>query len=436
MSNSEATALSISERECATDGVNQMTRNVLILGAGTVGTMVANKLRRSLKGDQWNITLVDRDEIHYYQPGFLFMPFGIYGEKDVIKARRTTIVDGVDFILADIERVDAAESCVYLADDRVLPYDYLIIASGTTPRPDETEGLNTAAYGDTIHDFYTFKGASALAKKLAAWEGGRLVVNVMEMPIKCPVAPLEFAFLADWFFSEKGMRDRVDITYVTPLPGAFTKPQATAVLGGMLKDRNIKLVPEFNVMEVDSAAQTLIAYDEESVPYDLLVTVPVNMGADFVERSGLGDELNHVEVNKETFRSTTYSNIFALGDAAALPTSKAGSVAHFSAEIFIDNFLHEIVGKEATARFDGHANCFVETGYGKALLIDFNYDTEPLPGMFPLPKVGPLSLLKESRLNHWGKLAFRWIYWERLIKGRTLFIPPKMSLAGKVQVTK
>lgn len=412
-----------------------MKRNILILGAGTVGTMVANKLNRSLDHAQWHITVVDRDEIHYYQPGFLYMPFGIYDEKDVVKARRRTIEDGIEFVLADIERVDAAENQVYLTDDRTLPYDYLIIATGTTPRPDETEGLNTAAYGDTVHDFYTFTGAATLAKKLATWEGGKLVVNVMEMPIKCPVAPLEFAFLADSFFTEKGMRDRVEITYVTPLPGAFTKPQATQVLGGMLEERGIRLVPEFNVMAVDADDGTLISYEEESVPFDLLVTVPVNMGADFVDRSGLGDELNHVEVDKETFRSTAHHNIFALGDAANLPTSKAGSVAHFSAEIFIENFLDEIAGKEPTARFDGHANCFVETGYGKALLIDFNYDTEPLMGKFPLPKVGPLSLLKESRLNHWSKLAFRWIYWERLIKGRTLFIPPKMSMVGKVQVT-
>jgi sulfide:quinone oxidoreductase len=253
----------------------------------------------------------------------------------------------------------------------------------------------------------------------------------MEMPIKCPVAPLEFVFLADWFFTKKGIRDKVEITYVTPLPGAFTKPMAAKMLGNTLEEKNIRLVPEFYTERVESEEKLLISYDEEEVPYDLLVTVPVNMGADYVGRSGLGDELNHVPVDIHTFLSPEYDTIFALGDAAALPTSKAGSVAHFAVEQFTENFLKHIEGLPMEPNFDGHANCFVETGFNKAILIDFNYDTQPLPGKFPYATVGPMSLLKESRLNHWGKLAFKWIYWNLLLKGRHIPIPAEMSMVGK-----
>jgi sulfide:quinone oxidoreductase len=406
-------------------------KRLLVLGAGTAGTMVVNRLRPLLDPSEWSITIVDRDETHLYQPGFLFIPFGIYEASDVVKPRRRFIPEGVDLIISEIDAVDADSSTVTLTDGATLPYDYLVIATGTHPRPEETPGLDGPERGVTVHDFYTFEGARTLARTLADWDGGRLVVHVAEMPIKCPVAPLEFAFLADWHFEERGLRDRVEIVYVTPLGGAFTKPVASQTLGHMLDERKIALETDFYVMEVDGEARKLVSYDEREVPYDLLVTVPVNMGADFVARSGLGDELNHVPVDKHTFLSTQHENMFAIGDAADLPTSKAGSVAHFAVDVFAENFLQHVAGRPMREAFDGHANCFIESGHGKGLLIDFNYDTEPLPGKYPLPGVGPFSLLEETEMNHWGKLMFRWTYWNVLLPGRRMPLPAAMSMAGK-----
>lgn len=407
-------------------------KRLLILGSGTAGTMVANKLRHVLSRDEWKITIVDKDETHYYQPGFLFIPFGIYGENDVIKPKRDFVPPGVEMILSEIELIEPEENRVKIAkDDRYLYYDYLIIATGTHPRPDETPGLSESEWRQSIHDFYTFEGATALAKKLRTWEGGKLVVNIMELPYKCPVAPMEFIFLADWYFHEKQMRDKVELKLVTPLPGAFTKPRAASLLGSTLEDKNINLVTEFYTERVEPEKHLLISYDEEEVEYDLLVTVPVNMGADVIERSGLGDELNHVPVDKHTFQSTDHDNIFALGDAANLPTSKAGSVAHFAVEVFVENFLRYIEGLPMLEKFDGHANCFIESGFGKGILIDFNYDVEPLPGKYPLPGIGPFSLLQESEMNHWGKVMFRWMYWNILLKGKEMPITAQMTMAGK-----
>ncbi|MFK7805255.1 MAG: NAD(P)/FAD-dependent oxidoreductase [Anaerolineae bacterium] len=405
-------------------------KDLLILGGGTAGTMVANKLLKALPKNDWNITVVDQDIIHYYQPGFLFIPFGTYGPNDVKKDRRNFLPDGVNLVLGEIDKIDPEMEEVILDDGQTLPYDHLIIATGTTPRPEETPGLESAEWGHSIHEFYTYKGSCALAETLKNWPGGRLVINIMETPIKCPVAPMEFAFLADAFFTEKGIRNRVDIVYATPLSGAFTKPVASERLKGLLDERKIRLVSDFYVESVDARKREIYSYDEEVLPYDLLVTVPVNMGADFIARSNLGDELNHVPVNKHTFQSKAYDNIFALGDAAALPTSKAGSVAHFAVDVFTENFLALINGKEMEEEFDGHANCFIETGFGKGILLDFNYDVEPLPGKFPIPAVGPFTLLRESKFNHWGKMAFRWIYWNSLLPGR-LPLPADMSLVGK-----
>jgi sulfide:quinone oxidoreductase len=201
----------------------------------------------------------------------------------------------------------------------------------------------------------------------------------------------------------------------------------------MLDARKITVESDFLVERIDDEAKTLVSYDEREIPFDLLVTVPLNMGADYVARSGLGDELNYVPVDKHTLLAKDHDNIFAIGDANDIPTSKAGSVAHYSVDVFGDNFCQRAAGQPMTSSFDGHANCFIESGDGKGLLIDFNYDTEPLTGTFPLPGVGPFGLLKENRRNHWGKLAFRPMYWHLLLPGRPIPLPVHMSMAGKHQ---
>jgi sulfide:quinone oxidoreductase len=395
--------------------------------------MVANKLRRRLGRGKWQITVVDQTDVHVYQPGFLFIPFGTYQPDEIVKPRRRLLSDGVELILGDIDRVDAVTKTVAISDGRSLSYDYLIVATGTTPRPDQTPGMLGPQWRKSIFDFYTLDGASALAKALEDFRGGRFVVHIVDMPIKCPVAPLEFAFLAEAYFRDRGLRDQVEMVYATPLPGAFTKPIASELLGSMLDERKISVEADFMIERIDSETKRLVSYDEREVPFDLLVTVPLNMGADYIARSGLGDELNYVPVDKHTLLSKAYDNIFALGDANNIPASKAGSVAHFAVEVFVDNFLAHVEGRPMTGSFDGHANCFVETGDGRALLIDFNYDTEPLPGTYPLPGVGPMQLLHESRLNHLGKLAFRWLYWHALLPGHPLPLPAHMSMTGKHQ---
>ena len=406
-------------------------RNLVILGGGTAGTMIANKLRRRLRDDSWTITVVDRDDVHHYQPGYLFVPFGGYRRDQIVRSRHRFIADGIRLVYDEVDRVLPEDDTVQLRSGRTLAYDYLVIATGTTPRPDQTPGVLGTEWRRSIFEFYTLEGAEALASAIESFDHGRLVVHISEMPIKCPVAPLEFTFLADAWLRARGIRDRVELAYVTPLDGAFTRPVASARLGHMLEERKVDLVTDFMVERIDPDHKLLVSYDEREVAFDLLVTVPVNMGADFVARSGLGDEFQHVTVDKHTLLHTAYDNIFAVGDASNIPASKAGSVVHFAADVFVRNFLEHIEGRPMTESFDGHANCFVEAGDDKALLIDFNYDTEPLPGRYPLPVVGPLSLLEETRVNHLGKLAFRHLYWNVLLPGRPVPLPAHMSMAGK-----
>ncbi len=406
-------------------------KTFLILGAGTGGTMVANKMAAALDPQEWRIVIVDKDESHYYQPGFLFIPFGIYSPADVVKPKRNFLPPTVEVVFDEIELIEPDKNRVKL-NGKSISYDYLVIATGSYIHPEETAGmLDGGGWRNNIFDFYTPDGAAAMARFLKFWKGGRMVLNIAEMPIKCPVAPLEFLFLADWFFHERGIRDKVDITFATPLPGAFTKPRAASILGGMLEDRGIHLESEFAIMEVDNTKQVIRSYDGREIPYDLLVPIPTNMGAEVIGASGMGDELNFVPVDKHTLQSEKWPNVWLIGDASNAPSSKAGSVAHFMLDVVVENILRHMEGLDPLPKFDGHANCFIESGFEKGVLIDFNYEVEPLPGMFPLPGFGPFSLLKESAANHWGKMMFKWIYWNVLLKGGEMPFESQMSMAGK-----
>ena len=413
-----------------------MTRQIVILGAGTAGTIMANRIARAygnqIRAGQISLTVVDEDRPHLYQPGLLFLPFGHYRPEQLVKAKTPLLPRSATYVRGAIERVEPEAAAVHLADGSALAYDVLIIATGSRIVPDETEGLTGAGWREKIFDFYTLDGATALRDALAKFEGGRLVVNVVEMPIKCPVAPLEFVFLADDYFSRRGIRDKVEITYVTPLDGAFTKATCSHALAYLLDEKRVRLVTEFATGRVDGPEGKLYAWDDTEVGFDLLVSIPAHKGADFIARTdGLGDDMNFVYTDPQTLQAKRAANIFVIGDATNVPASKAGSVAHFQAELLIENVKRFLAGQPIEPSFDGHANCFIETGHNRALLIDFNYELEPVHGRFPFAW-GPVPLLKESRLNHLGKLFFRWIYWHVLLPGRPIpGVPARMSRVGK-----
>jgi sulfide:quinone oxidoreductase len=391
-------------------------KRIVVLGGGTGGTMAANRLRRRFGARDAEIHVVDRDDRHVYQPGLLFVPFGLAEPETLVRSRRRQLRDGIDFHESDIDAVSIDDDEVLLADGTSLPYDVLVLSTGVALQPEETEGL---VWSDNVHTFYELERAVALRDALARFDGGRLVVDIVDMPIKCPVAPIEFVFLADWWLRRRGLRDRSEVVLATPLDGCFTKPIASKELTHLLDEKQIQLEVEFTAGEVDGAGGRLVGYDGREIAFDLLVAVPLHGGSPYVARSpGLGDALGFVPVDPHTLQARAKPNIFALGDATDLPTSKAGSAVHFQSELLIENVARFLEGRTPAAAYDGHVNCFIESGDRKALLIDFNYDLEPVPGHYP-SAVG-LPLLRESRLDHLGKLGFQWLYWHALLPGRRI----------------
>jgi sulfide:quinone oxidoreductase len=410
-----------------------MATNVLILGDGTGGLVTANLLAKEARGRKLplRITLIGNSPVHTYQPGMLFLPFQTPGYRtlaDIQRPNADFVGPGVEYRCERATEIDTAQRRV-TTDRGSHAYDWLVLALGSRTLPEVIDGL-VERWGQQAHGFYTPDSALRLAGALERFQGGDLVIDIAEMPIKCPVAPLEFACLVDDYLTQRGLRSKTELTLVTPLSGAFTKPICNEVLTDMLLEKGVKVIPNASLAAVTD--KTIVCPDGKAVPYDLLVTIPPHEGSDLIDDAGLGDGIGFGLTDKQTLKSIRAERIFLVGDNTNVPTSKAGSVAHFQAEVVVHNLLREIDGKPALPLADGHANCFIETGYGKAILIDFNYDIQPVPGSFPLPVVGPMSLLKETRLNHLGKLAFRPIYWNMLLPGRHIpLVGSRMSTTGK-----
>ena len=410
-----------------------MAINLLILGDGIGGIVTANLLLKKARKKELKlkIRLVGNSPMHIYQPGLLFLPFQKPGYKtleDIQKPNAGLIASGIEYICEKITSIDSEQRQV-TTDNQTLSYDWLVLALGCRTMIEEVNGL-AEQWGKSVHGFYTPGSALRLVRALEDFKGGDLVVNVAEIPIKCPVAPIEFACLAEHYLHQRGIRDKTNITLVTPLSGAFTKPVCNDVLTDILMEKGINVVPNASLDRVTDKA--MYCPDGQEVPFDLMVTAPPHEGSELIDDAGLGDGLGFGRTDRHTLKSTVAERIFMVGDNSNVPTSKAGSVAHFQADVVVHNILREISGKEAEPCADGHANCFIETGYNKAVLVDFNYDIQPVPGKFPLPVIGPMTLLRESYLNHMGKLAFKHIYWNVLLPGLPIpMVGSKMSTLGK-----
>lgn len=329
-------------------------KNLVVLGHGTGGTIIATKMRQKLPEREWRITVIDRDWQHHYQPGWLFIPFGIYTKEDCVKPRSRYVPPGVNFVLDDILGIDPDKRQVR-TKQATFPYDFLVIATGCRIVPEEVEGLAGEGWGEDIHTFYTLEGALALHEKLKYFSKGRVVLNIAELPFKCPVAPLEFCFMADWFFAENGVRDNIDIELTTPLPGAFTKPMASEMLGRLAQEKNVKVTPNFQISGVDAKRRVITSYDGREVPYDLLVAIPPNFGAQCIIDSSMGDPMGYVDTDHHTLKAKNFERVYVIGDAANVPTSKAGAVAHYEADVVAENLRREIDGQPPRPDFDGHA---------------------------------------------------------------------------------
>ncbi|HET8567650.1 MAG TPA: FAD/NAD(P)-binding oxidoreductase [Candidatus Limnocylindria bacterium] len=375
-----------------------MPARVVVLGGGVGGTLAANLISKEL-GKEAAVTVVDGTGMHVYQPGFLYVALDQADALWLARDERTLLRKQVELVVDQATKVDPVGQTVTLARGGRLPYDFLVLATGSRLDRDAVPG-----YGDT-HDFYSVEGALRLREELRRFDGGRILLGVAGIPYKCPPAPVEFVLMVEEHLRKRGVRERSSVTLLSPLNRAFTIESASKLVQPIFERRGIGLSTFFNVESVDTAARTVSSIEGETAEYDLLILVPPHRGAAVISDSGLGDAGGWVPTDRDTLAHKAHERIFAIGDATDLPISKSGSTAHFEAPIVASRIASFVRGTAPKAAYGGRVMCFLETGGGRATSLRFDYAHPPVP---PRP----------SRLWHWAKWIFNRAYWVTVPQGR------------------
>ena len=384
-----------------------MTR-VLILGGGVGGTLTANllvkKLRRRIRAGEVTITVVDQTGKHTYQPGFMYIAMGGERAENLERPERGLLDPLVQLVIGEVARVDERESAVFLTYGERLGYDYLVLATGSRIVPEAIEHFDTQA-----HHFYTADAAADLRRALDAFDGGRIVIGIAGMPYKCPPAPLEVAFLIEAELRQRGLRERSEMHFCSPIGRAFSIESVSEMATPVLEGKRIELHTFFNVETIDPERKVVVSLEGEELPYELLILVPPHKGQQFLIDSGLAPAPGGwLPTDRATLQVGGRANVFALGDATDLPLSKAGSTAHFEAPVVAERITAAVQGREPAGKhadYQGKVMCFFEVGDGKGTLLQFDYDHPPRPP-------------KPNQLWHLGKLVFNKTYWHTVPRGR------------------
>ncbi|WP_135304630.1 NAD(P)/FAD-dependent oxidoreductase [Haloarcula amylovorans] len=373
-----------------------MTEHIVVVGGGTGGTVLVNnladRLAREIDAGDVRVTLVNDGPDHIYKPVWLYVPFDESEPEDGRRPLSQLVDDRIDLRIDRVVDLDTEAQRLRYESGASVGYDRLVLATGSTLAPDEIPGLETGG-----HDYYSEAGATALRDELISMTEGHLVLSVIGTPHMCPAAPLEFVFMADDWFRERGLREGIDITYTYPIQRVHGNPHIAEWARPLMDERDIDVETFFNAETVDPEAGTLTSMEGAELDYDLLVSIPPHRGIDLVEEAGLGDD-GWVDVDKHTLEATAAENVYALGDTAATGVPNAGSVAHYQAGVVARRLASEVRGRPATATYDGKTLCFVETGMDAASFVEFDYENPPSPA-------------PPSQKLHWSKLAYNESYW-------------------------
>ncbi|HET9725013.1 MAG TPA: FAD/NAD(P)-binding oxidoreductase [Actinomycetota bacterium] len=376
-----------------------MPAKVLVLGGGVGGTLTANLLAEEL-GRDGEVSVVDPTGMHHYQPGYLYVALGQANGRWLVRDERSLLRRDVRLVVERATKVDTEAGSVHLERGGSLDFDYVVLATGARLMPDRIPGLLEGSY-----EFYSLEGAQRLREALRRFTGGRIRVGVAGIPYKCPPAPVEFVFMVEEYLRRRGIRDRSQITLLSPLNRAFTIESASKVIQPIMEQRGIELTTFFNVEEVDPSAGTVSSLEGEKVEYDLLVLVPPHRGQQVIDDSSLGDASGWLPADKHTLQVGDDGRVFALGDATNLPISKSGSTAHFEAPVVASRIASLVKGSAPKDNYGGKVMCFLETGNGRSTVLRFDYEHPPAP---PQP----------SRLWHAAKWMFNRLYWHTVPQGR------------------
>lgn len=371
----------------------------MVIGAGTGGTITANSLAKNLKKEikkgQVGVTVLDGSKIHEFQPEYLGVAFRGHDKRTIQRPTKSLLYPTVELINENCSKIDLANRFVVLEKNKKVDFDYVVIAVGCIPDPSQIPGLVEANL-----DFHTNAQQSSIAyNHILNFKGGKIVTGIAGLPYKCPPSPNESTFLLHEFFTKKGIRDKVKLSFITPYLRPYPAEPISEVIEPLYKEKNIEAILGFNVDHVDPIKKIIFSMEGESVSYDELFLVPPHTTPNVIRKAEFSDSEGWVVVNKRDLHIKDYGYAFAIGDNTNLPISKAGVEAHLEGIVVANNIAAEIKGTSERYLFTGRFQCTMETGFRKATFVIGTYE-KPVKKMYP------------SFANYVKKKIMSRIYWK------------------------
>lgn len=380
-------------------------KKIAIVGGGAGGMIAANTLAQKLSSEMRNgsvsITIFDGSGVSEFQPGYLGVAFRGKQPGSIQKPFHSLTAQGIRHVQENCSKVDIAGRTIETEKSKEkYDFDTVIIASGCQPDRDQIPGL-----AEANNDFHTNAERSAeLYRKISEFKGGRIVVGIAGLPYKCPPSPNESAFLLDEFFTRRGIRDKVKITFITPFLRAYSAQPINDVIEPLLEQRNVEITTGYNLDFVDPERKELISLEGEKIGYDTLILVPPHKSADFLKGADYADEDGWAIADKRNLHLKDYDDAFAIGDTTNIPISKAGVEAHLEAITVASNIANDVQDVGERYRFTGRLQCSMETAYHQATFVIGTYEK-------------PIQKIKPSTFNFLEKKAMEKIYWPSLKGG-------------------
>ena len=405
--------------------MSAIQQRIVIIGAGAGGLAVASRLARAGAG---RITLVDPAEVHHYQPLWTFVGGGVFPREQSTRPMQSLIPSGVEWMRQAVAEFRPAESRVLTREGRVIDYDFLVVAPGLQINWGAVTGLKETLGRNGVCSNYSYDSVNSTWETLQRLTAGRAVFTFPTTPIKCAGAPLKAMFLAEDYLRRTGRRAQCEVLYQCGVGAIFRAPKYAAELVKIAAARDIKVNYKRELVAVRGEEREAVFRDTDSGAesverFDMLHVAPPMGPPELVRGSELADAAGWVDVHRETLQHVRFPNVFSLGDASNLPTSKTAAAIRAQAPVLVQNLLAVVAGRAARAHYDGYTSCPLVTGYGRLMLAEFDYDLQPKE-TFPFDQAcerRSMYLLKKHLMPT--------LYWRALVQGRRWPWPvPEQSL--------
>lgn len=388
---------------------------VLIIGGGSAGVTVAARLQRARR--ELDVTIIDPASVHYYQPLWTLAGAGVGSKESTAKRMEKLVPAGARWIKEAVSAFRPEKNEVILASGAELSYDALVVCPGIQLDWNKIEGLPAAMGKNGVCSNYSFETVDSTWKALKDTTEGRALFTFPNTPVKCGGAPQKIMYLAEDFFRRRGLRDKVNIEFVSAGQRIFGISKYKKTLENIVASRGIETSFNLNLVKIDAESKRawfrdLSTGEEKVKEFSMIHVVPPMSAPDFVKNSSLADDKGWVDVDKNTLQHVRYPNVFSLGDASNLPTAKTGAAVRKQAPVLVANLLSVLEGRQPERAYNGYTSCPIVTGYGKLILAEFDYDGNPVESF-------PFDQSKERR-SMWflKKYILPLIYWKGMLKGR------------------